>query len=127
MRSVVVHRPFEAPHNATTICGRLSIPDAIIGRPTWAELERPGHDDVGVWQAVNRAKRSGGFFSNLILDFVDFLLDLVLDWIAGFVVVVGASSRPKRKGHWLIRPFRLSRFLVSRSRRCVCTRDRLRT
>jgi hypothetical protein len=38
-----------------------------------------------------------------------------------------SKQPPKRKGHWLIRPFRLSRFLVSRSRRCVCTRDRLRT
>jgi hypothetical protein len=39
-RTVVVHRPFEAPHNATTIRDRFSIPDAIIGRPVWAELLR---------------------------------------------------------------------------------------
>jgi hypothetical protein len=36
-RSVVVHRPFEAPHNATTIRDRFSIPDANTVRSTWAD------------------------------------------------------------------------------------------
>jgi hypothetical protein len=39
-RTVVVHRPFEAPHNATTIRDRFATPDAIIGRPVRADLWR---------------------------------------------------------------------------------------
>jgi hypothetical protein len=39
-RSVVVHRPFEAPHNTTTIRDRFSIPDANTGRPVKAEVRR---------------------------------------------------------------------------------------
>ena len=34
-----MHRPFEAPHNATTIRDRFLIPDANIGRSTWAVIE----------------------------------------------------------------------------------------
>jgi hypothetical protein len=33
-----VDRPFEAPHNATTIRDRFSIPDANIGRSVWAVM-----------------------------------------------------------------------------------------
>ena len=40
MRTVVVHHPFETPHNATTIRDRFSIPDAIIERPVRAAVWR---------------------------------------------------------------------------------------
>jgi hypothetical protein len=46
-RTVVAHRLFEAPHNATTIRDRFSIPEANTGRTTWAVMQRETGCSIG--------------------------------------------------------------------------------